>query len=197
MARFGEKSKLIEILRENPLVSFACKKVGLHRTTFYRWHRDDKSFRDKVDEALGLGRKGLCDGVEAGVIKMAREGNLRASIFILQHNHPLYRPVRTTYVEPIHDHHDLRPGEVCRSCGHHEPAIEDYEKAKKSKKSKKDNAWLANELHKRLRFDGDKKTKDEIRKIIDDFVRSNNMTNEITFVDFSKERDSDGDPPKA
>jgi hypothetical protein len=46
-------------------------------------------------------------------------------------------------------------------------------------------------------FDGDKKTKDEIRKIIDDFVRSNNMTNEITFVDFSKERDSDGDPPKA
>jgi hypothetical protein len=120
MSRLHEKSKLIQVLSETPLVSLACKKIGVSRATFYRWYKDDKGFRDSVIQILDIGRKNINDLAEQSLIKELAKGNMNAIRFWLQHNDRRYVPVRTTYIEPVVHHHELKPGETCYVCGHHE-----------------------------------------------------------------------------
>lgn len=196
MARLRDKSKLLQLLTETPVVSFACKKIGLDRTTYYRWYKDDKMFRDKVDAIITIGRMNINDMAEASIIKEISNGNMRANIFWLQYNHPIYRPVRTTYIDPIIHKHELAPGEFCRSCGYREPLVEEYKTNKNS--GNKNSETLARELYKRLRsIDTRKKSEGELRQIIDDFVSDNNLKIEIVYKDFSgkdkKENDDETD----
>ena len=196
MARFKDMEKLLQILAETPVVSFACKKIGLDRTTFYRWHKDNIHFREKVDNILRIGRMNINDMAEASVIKEINDGNMRANIFWLQYNHPTYRPVRTAYVDPMSNHrHELVPGETCGMCGFREPIVEEYNK---KKTHVHDNKVLARELFKRIRFVGkDKQSEEDIRKMIDDFVQSNNMTTTVRFEDFSEPKNDETDPSPA
>lgn len=120
MSRLHEKSKLIQVLSETPLVSLACKKIGVSRATYYRWYKDDKGFRDSVINILDIGRKNINDLAEGALFKEIQKGNMVAVRFWLQHNDRRYVPVRTTYVEPTVHHHELKPGETCYICGHHE-----------------------------------------------------------------------------
>jgi hypothetical protein len=120
MSRIHEKSKIIQVLSETPLVSLACKKIGVSRATFYRWYKDDKNFRDSVIGILDIGRKNINDLAEQSLIKELAKGNMNAIRFWLQHNDRRYVPVRTTYIEPVVHHHELKPGETCYVCGHHE-----------------------------------------------------------------------------
>jgi hypothetical protein len=121
MSKTYEKSKFIEYLRETPLVSFACKKVGLSRATYYRWVNGDKEFRDQVQKVLRQGRDNINDLAEATLIKMIKSENFNATRFWLQNNNKRYVPIRTTYVEPQHDHQELKPGERCTYCGTSKP----------------------------------------------------------------------------
>ena len=118
MSKIYEKSKFIEYLRETPLVSFACKKVGIARATYYRWFKDDREFREQIQEVLHHGRENVNDLAEATLIKMIKNENFNATRFWLQHNKKRYVPVRTIYVPPPkHDHLELKPGETCIHCG--------------------------------------------------------------------------------
>lgn len=183
MARFKEKLRLLQILTEHPIVTFACKKIGLSTSTYYRWHKDDKNFRDLADHSLTIGRLGINDLSEALIIREINNGNLKAAIFWLNFNHSRYRPVRTTYVDPIVHRHQLEPGEICTSCGYREPPIERY---KRHKGKWPDVKILSTELYKRFRASVNNKTTDEdIRQMIEDFVKVNSLGNKITFVDFS------------
>jgi hypothetical protein len=121
MSKTYEKSKFIEYLRETPLVSFACKKVGLSRATYYRWVNGDKEFRDQVQKVLRQGRDNINDLAEATLIKMIKSENFNATRFWLQNNNKRYVPIRTTYVEPQHDHRGLKAGETCTHCGSTKP----------------------------------------------------------------------------
>ena len=121
MSKTYEKSKFIEYLRETPLVSFACKKVGISRATFYRWNNGDKEFRDQIQKVLRQGRENVNDLAEATLIKMIKSENFNATRFWLQNNNKRYVPVRTTYVEPQHDHRGLKAGETCTYCGTSKP----------------------------------------------------------------------------
>lgn len=124
MARFSDRSKLLEILAETPIVSFACKKVGIDRRTYYRWRDSNKKFRDDTDKILSIGRMATNDKAEAVIMKLISQDNLKAAEFWLRFNHPSYRPVRTTYVDPIAHKHSLEPGEICNACGYVEPKVE-------------------------------------------------------------------------
>lgn len=121
MSRVHDKSKLLQVLSETPLVSLACKKSGLSRATFYRWMKDDKSFRDGVNDILEIGRKNINDLAESSLIKEIQKGNMNAIRLWLQHNDPRYIPKRTMYVDPPSHFHRLNIGEVCNVCGHKEP----------------------------------------------------------------------------
>jgi hypothetical protein len=120
MSKIHEKSKLLQVLGETPLVSLACKKSGLSRATYYRWYKDDKSFRDCVDGILDMGRKNITDLAESSLIKEIQKGNMNAIRFWLQYNDPRYTPIRTTYVPPVTHFHRLNIGDVCSICGHKE-----------------------------------------------------------------------------
>lgn len=182
MTRLNDRSLLLQLLTETPVVSFACKKIGLNRTTYYRWYNNNKDFRDKVDEILKIGRIHINDLAEASIIKEINQGNMRANIFWLQHNHPAYKPVRTTYVDPINHRHELLPGEMCKSCGYKEPLIK---KKETDMKGKLDNESLSKELYKKLQTGN--KNELETRKIIDDFIKENNIDNTVIFKDFGDE----------
>ena len=45
------KKALIEALEQSlGVVTTACKHVGINRTTFYKYYKQDKAFRDAVDD---------------------------------------------------------------------------------------------------------------------------------------------------
>lgn len=103
MSKTNEKSKFIEYLRETPLVSFACKKTGISRATYYRWYKDDKIFKELINAVLIQGRENINELAKATLIKMIKSENFNAIRFWLQHNDPVFRPVRTEYIDPNAD----------------------------------------------------------------------------------------------
>ncbi len=99
--RSREKSELLKILADSPNVSFACKKVGVARATFYRWIRDNKKFRQDAEVALELGRNQYIDIAEAALMKLIREGNFGAIKYFLSNNDPRYIQKRSVYMVPL------------------------------------------------------------------------------------------------
>ena len=97
----GELNKLLEYLSENPIISYACKKSGIGKSTFYRWYNNgDTRFRNAIDEAIQRGRDQWVDIAESVLIKGVKDGDMSAVRYFLSHNSGRYIPKRTLYVEP-------------------------------------------------------------------------------------------------
>jgi hypothetical protein len=75
------KNNLIEALEQSlGIVTTACKKVKCNRSTFYKYYKNDKVFRAKVDELQDL----TLDFVESQLHEQIKEGNTTATIFYLK-----------------------------------------------------------------------------------------------------------------
>ena len=75
------KKALIEAMRSSlGVVTTACKKVGVDRTTYYRYYRDDEDFRNAVDDVENI----ALDFVESQLHKQIKEGSTAATIFYLK-----------------------------------------------------------------------------------------------------------------
>ena len=77
-----KKKMLIESL-ENSLgiVSTACSKANISRSSFYKWYKEDEEFRNKVDEIDNV----KLDFVESQLFKNIQKEKERSIIFYLQH----------------------------------------------------------------------------------------------------------------
>ena len=77
-----KKKMLIESL-ENSLgiVSTACTKVNISRSSFYKWYKEDENFRKKVDEIDSV----KLDFVESQLFKNIQNLKEKSIIFYLQH----------------------------------------------------------------------------------------------------------------
>ena len=77
-----KKKMLIESL-ENSLgiVSTACTKVNVSRSSFYKWYKEDEEFRKKVDEIDSV----KLDFVESQLFKNIQNLKEKSIIFYLQH----------------------------------------------------------------------------------------------------------------
>ena len=77
-----KKKMLIETL-ENSLgiVSTACSKVNISRSSFYKWYKEDEDFRKKVDEIDSV----KLDFVESQLFKNIQNLKEKSIIFYLQH----------------------------------------------------------------------------------------------------------------
>ena len=95
MKSIKEKQLLIEQLKKTPIVQIACEKVGIGRTTYYRWRKEDSEFTKDSDEALRDGTLLVNDVAESQLLNALRNQNMTAIIFWLKHHHPAY----TTKVE--------------------------------------------------------------------------------------------------
>jgi D-lyxose ketol-isomerase len=121
MKSASEKKKILELLKESPFLSYACKKTGVGRSTLYRW-MENKDFKSKVNKVINQGREKWIDIAEMGLLKKVNNGEFQSITFFLSHNAPRYRPLRTSYIEPKSDEEEtvmvLEEGQTCPTCNH-------------------------------------------------------------------------------
>jgi hypothetical protein len=77
-----KKETLLEAL-ENSLgiVSTACNRTGISRSSFYKWYHEDEEFRKKVDDIDNV----KLDYVETKLFKNIENEKEKSIIFYLQH----------------------------------------------------------------------------------------------------------------
>ena len=62
------------------VVTTACKKVGIDRTTHYRWMREDEQYKTDVEATKDI----TLDFAESQLHKQIQDGNTTATIFYLK-----------------------------------------------------------------------------------------------------------------
>ncbi len=75
------KKALLKALEKSlGVVTVACKNVGIDRSTFYKWVKEDKEFARRVEEIENVS----LDFVESKLFNLISEGNPAATIFYLK-----------------------------------------------------------------------------------------------------------------
>lgn len=86
------KQKLLEILEEAPNLGAALARIGINRSTFSRWREDDPNFSLDANHAMERAIDHTADNVELALLSSARNGNVHAQKYFLNHNHQKYMP---------------------------------------------------------------------------------------------------------
>ena len=98
------KKAILEALESSlGVVTSACKKVGIGRTTFYGWLKDDESFADKVKDIENI----ALDFAESQLHQQIKSGNSTSTIFYLK-----TKGKRRGYVERIEQEVTMPEGMV-------------------------------------------------------------------------------------
>ncbi len=85
-----QKELIIAQLQKAPIIQIACERLGLARTTYYRWRKQDKIFSQQTDEAIAAGELLINDMAESQLLSAIKDKNLTAIIFWLKHHHNRY-----------------------------------------------------------------------------------------------------------
>lgn len=96
-----QREILISELRKNSVMTVACQKAVVPRSTIYRWMNNDPEFMNAIEEAVSEGRGVINDMAESVVIKKIREENLAASKYWLSHNHDRYQLWKSRITDSI------------------------------------------------------------------------------------------------
>jgi len=92
-----QKKLVIEQLRKTPIVQVVAEKVGIHRSTIYRWKASDAEFSEAVDEAMDQSISLVNDLAESQLISAIKDKNITAIIYWLKNHHKTYETrVRVT-----------------------------------------------------------------------------------------------------
>jgi hypothetical protein len=75
------KKALLEALEKSlGVVTTACKQVGIDRSTFYRYYKEDEEFKIEVDDLSNV----AIDFAESQLFKQIQDGNPTSTIFYLK-----------------------------------------------------------------------------------------------------------------
>ena len=85
------KQKILSELERIPIIEIACKRLGIARSTFYRWIEVDDEFREAFQLAIDRGVDMINDMAESKLINGIKEDKHQSIVFWLRHNHPKYR----------------------------------------------------------------------------------------------------------
>lgn len=94
------KKKFLQELEKFGLISVAAAKSGLPRSTVYALMKKDAKFREEVETAEVMGRKGLCDLAKTTVAQQVRDGSLRASMYVLDRLSPEFNQLKSKELAP-------------------------------------------------------------------------------------------------
>jgi hypothetical protein len=108
--RDESKQKLLEALKEMPVITVACKRSGIDNSTYYRWRQEDKEFMRQSRDAFDRGIEFVNDMSETQVIALIKEKKMPAIALWLKHHHARYGSKNQAYV-PITAREDLTPEE--------------------------------------------------------------------------------------
>lgn len=87
-----ERQKLLKELERTGNVGISCLKLGIHRSTYYRWRKADKWFKKKADEMLRHGRESNVDIAEQALMLQVKKGNFPAIRYVLSRLSQRYKP---------------------------------------------------------------------------------------------------------
>lgn len=91
MKRDRTKELFLEQLRRLPIVQAVCEKVGIARSSVYRWRDESEDFRKAFEEALAEGEALLNDLTETQLVSLIQDKNWPAISFWLRHRNPKFR----------------------------------------------------------------------------------------------------------
>jgi hypothetical protein len=97
------KKSVLEHLAESGNVSYACKRAGVSRETFYTWKAEDGVFAEDANTATEYGKSFVNDLAHTQLILNIQKGDMQAVRFQLISCHPDYKPRRPGPAE------DLKP----------------------------------------------------------------------------------------
>lgn len=87
------QKKVLEHLSEYGNISYACKRAGISRETYYKW-RDNRVFAYHADIAIDLGKSFVNDLAQTHLVQNIQQGDMQAVRFQLASCHPDYQPRR-------------------------------------------------------------------------------------------------------
>jgi hypothetical protein len=91
------QKKILQELENNPLVERACRKVGIARSTYYRWCKSDGNFRTIAEQSQEQGRGKMNDFAESKLLENVSNNQQPAINFWLSHNTSRYRAPNNQY----------------------------------------------------------------------------------------------------
>lgn len=96
------KQRLLKELEKSGNVYLSCLKVGIDRSTHYRWFDSDKEFRKLASRAIRQGRENNCDIAKHALMIKVKEKDMRAIEYVLSHNDPAYKRKQASNVVIVH-----------------------------------------------------------------------------------------------
>lgn len=91
MKKDKDKELLLEQLKKVPILSVACEKVGIARSTVYRWKEQNKKFAKAMEKAITEGEALINDLSESQLLTLIKEKNFPAIRLWLVHRNPKFR----------------------------------------------------------------------------------------------------------
>ena len=104
-----DKKKLLAQLAKTPIVEAACKQIGLPRSTYYRWRKEDEAFAEVCDETIELSVGRINDLAESQLINAIKDRNMSAITFWLKHHHKSYETRVRLDAHVEHEVQELTP----------------------------------------------------------------------------------------
>lgn len=86
-----QKARMLTELEITPIPSIVVKRVNISHSTYYRWIKEDEAFAKKAAEAMEVGIGKFNDVAISKLLQKVNEGDMRAMIYWLSHNHPKYK----------------------------------------------------------------------------------------------------------
>ena len=89
----NEKTKqlILEQLHKLPIIQVICERVGISRSTLYRWRDESPEFRSNLEEAIAEGEALINDMSESQLISLIKDKNYQAISFWLRRRHPKFK----------------------------------------------------------------------------------------------------------
>lgn len=83
-----QKELFIEEIKNTGLIQVTCQKVGIPRSTLYRWRKDDYEFAQKLEDAKICGEGMINDLAKSRLISKIKSDDFKAISFWLKHKDP-------------------------------------------------------------------------------------------------------------
>lgn len=91
MKRDRTKDLVLEQLRRVPIIQVAAEKVGVSRTTIYRWRDESEQYRKDLEVALAEGEALINDLGESQLLTLMKDRHWPSIQFWLRHRNPKFR----------------------------------------------------------------------------------------------------------
>jgi len=91
MKRDRTKDLVLEQLRRVPIIQVAAEKVGVSRTTIYRWRDESEQYRKDLEAALVEGEALINDLGESQLLTLMKDKHWPSIQFWLRHRNPKFR----------------------------------------------------------------------------------------------------------